>query len=99
MISIEMMGKTRRMYFRDKLSLHQIAKRTGLCKNTIRKWIRAPEAKQPVYRRQAAFNNLSPFHETLKQALKADSLRAKHNRRTAKALLEQIQRLAYTWQQ
>lgn len=30
MISVEMMGKIRRMYFRDKLSLHQIAKRTGL---------------------------------------------------------------------
>ncbi|UQW77189.1 hypothetical protein [Pseudomonas avellanae] len=27
---MEMLGKIRRMYFRDKLSLHQIAKRTGL---------------------------------------------------------------------
>jgi len=27
---MEMMGKIRRMYFRDKLSLHEIAKRTGL---------------------------------------------------------------------
>ena len=26
---MEMMGKIRRMYFRDKLSLHEIAKRTG----------------------------------------------------------------------
>ncbi|HCE7107592.1 hypothetical protein JET76_27890, partial [Pseudomonas putida] len=48
MISMEMMGKIRRMYFRDKLSLHEIAKRTGLARNTIRKWVRAPEAKQPV---------------------------------------------------
>ncbi|WP_200893106.1 helix-turn-helix domain-containing protein, partial [Pseudomonas syringae] len=58
------MGKIRRMYFRDKLSLHQIAKRTGLSRNTIRKWLRAPETKQPVYQRQAAFNKLSPFHGT-----------------------------------
>ncbi|WP_411736480.1 sigma factor-like helix-turn-helix DNA-binding protein [Pseudomonas monteilii] len=34
---MEMMGKIRRMYFRDKLSLHEIAKRTGLSRNTIRK--------------------------------------------------------------
>lgn len=95
MISMEMMGKIRRMYFRDKLSLHQIAKRTGLSRNTIRKWIRAPETKQPVYQRQAAFNKLSPFHEILDQALKADSLRAKHNRRTAKALFEQIKAEGY----
>ena len=40
MISMEMMGKIRRMYFRDKLSLHEIAKRTGLARNTIRKWVR-----------------------------------------------------------
>ncbi len=32
---MEMMGKIRRMYFRDKLSLHEIAKRTGLARNTI----------------------------------------------------------------
>ncbi|MBK3468959.1 IS21 family transposase, partial [Pseudomonas aeruginosa] len=52
MISMEMMGKIRRMYFRDKLSLHEIAKRTGLARNTIRKWVRAPEAKPPVYQRR-----------------------------------------------
>jgi transposase len=92
---MEMLGKIRRMYFRDKLSLHQIAKRIGLSRNTIRKWIRAPETKLPVYQRQAAFNKLSPFHETLEQALKADSLRAKHNRRTAKALFEQIKPEGY----
>jgi len=94
-ISMEMMGKIRRMYFRDKLSLHQIAKHTGLSRNTIRKWISAPETKQPVYQRRAAFNKLSPFHATLEQALKADSLRAKHNRRTAKALFEQVKAEGY----
>jgi transposase-like protein len=87
---MEMLGKIRRLYFRDKLSLHQIAKRTGLSRNTIRKWVRAPEATQPAYQRCAAFNKLSPFHDTLEQALKADSFRAKHNRRSAKALFEQI---------
>ncbi len=77
MISMEMMAKIRRMYFRDMLSLHQIAKRTGLSRNTIRKWVRAPEATQPAYQRCAAFNKLSPFHETLEQALKADFVSGK----------------------
>lgn len=95
MISMEMMGKIRRMYFRDKLSLHQIAKRTGLLRNTIRKWVRAPEATQPVYQRRTAFNKLSPFHETLEQALKADSFRAKQNRRSAKALFALIKDEGY----
>lgn len=95
MISMEMLGKIRRMYFRDKLSLHQIAKRTGLSRNTIRKWVRAPEATQPAYQRCVTFNKLGPFHETLEQALKADSFRAKHNRRSAKALFEQIKAQGY----
>ncbi len=95
MISMEMMGKIRRMYFRDQLSLHEITKRTGLSRNTIRKWIRAPEATQPVYQRRALFNKLSPFHATLEQALKADALRPKSQRRTAKALLAQIQAEGY----
>nr|AAA25865.1 ORF1 [Pseudomonas savastanoi] len=92
---MEMLGKIRRMYFRDKLSLHQIAKRTGLSRNTIRKWVRAPEANQPAYQRCASFNKLNPFHETLEQALKADSFRPKHNRRSAKALFEQIKAEGY----
>ncbi|EGH15551.1 fused ISPsy20 transposase IstB/transcriptional regulator LysR family protein, partial [Pseudomonas amygdali pv. morsprunorum str. M302280] len=42
------------------------------------------EANQPAYQRCASFNKLNPFHETLEQALKADSFRPKHNRRSAK---------------
>lgn len=90
MISMEMLGKIQRMYFRDKLLRHQIAKRTGLSRNTIRKWVRAPEATQPPYQRCKPFNKLSPYHDTLEQALNADSFRAKHKRRSAKALFEQI---------
>ena len=83
---MEMMGKIRRMYFRDKLSLHEITKRTGLARNTIRKSVREPEAKQPVYQRRAVFNKLRSLHAMLEQALKADTLRPKQQRRSAKAL-------------
>jgi DNA-binding transcriptional regulator LsrR (DeoR family) len=34
---MEMLGKVRRMHVRDKLSLHEISKRTGLSRNTVRK--------------------------------------------------------------
>lgn len=80
---------------RDKLSLHQTAKRTGLSRNTIREWVRAPETTQAAYQRCATFNQLSPFHDTPEQALEADSFRAKHNRRSSKALFEQIKAEGY----
>ncbi len=62
---MEMLGDIRRIYFRDKLSLHQTAKPPGLSINTMRKWGRAPKATQLAYQRCATFNKISPFHDTL----------------------------------
>ena len=42
MITMDILGKIRRMHLRDKLSLHEIAKRTGLSRNTIRRWLKTP---------------------------------------------------------
>ena len=95
MITMEMIGKIRRMYVRDKLSLHEITKRTGLSRNTIRKWVRPPETVVPVYRRSDIQQKLTDFHETLERSLKADALRPKHNRRTVKALFAQIKADGY----
>ncbi|MBJ7312687.1 hypothetical protein H7U20_21135, partial [Rugamonas sp. CCM 8940] len=54
MITMEMLGKVRRMHLRDKLSLHEISKRTGLSRNTLRKWLRKSDAEvvaPPRYQR------------------------------------------------
>jgi len=84
---MEILGRIRRLYLRDKLSLHEIAKRTGLSRNTIRRWLRQPEeAPPPAYRREKKAGKLSAFHAVVEQALKADALRPRQNRRTAKAL-------------
>ncbi len=96
MITMEMFGKIRRMYFRDKLSLHEITKRTGLSRNTIRKWLRTPDkAAPPQYRRSREPGKLKEFHATLEQSLTADSHRPKQNRRTAKDLFAQIKAGGY----
>lgn len=84
------------MHLRDKLSLHEIAKRTGLSRNTIRRWLKTPgEAAIPKYRRRDEPGKLTAFHAALEQALKADSHRNKQNRRTAKALFAQIKADGY----
>jgi transposase len=91
-----MLGKIRRMHLRDKLSLHEIAKRTGLSRNTLRRWLRAPQEVQvPVYSRPQALGKLSAFTGELEQALQADGHRSKRDRRTAKALFAQIQAVGY----
>ena len=47
---MEMLGKIRRMHVRDKMSVRAIAKRTGLSRNTLQKWLQTPEdVKEPKY--------------------------------------------------
>ena len=96
MITMEMLGRIRRMYVRDKLSLHEIAKRTGLSRNTVRRWLRtAEEVKVPTYSRAQGFGKLDGFVAELEQALKADAGRSKQERRTGRALFAQIKASGY----
>ena len=92
---MEMIGKVRRMKLRDKLSNSAIAKLTGLSRNTVKKWLKAAGDVVPKYSRESPAGKLTAFEATLQQALKADAQRPKHARRTAKALLIQIQAQGY----
>lgn len=97
MITMEILGRIKRLYFRDKKSLHEIAKLTGLSRNTIRRWVREPQAEEALkYVRQDMPSKLAAYRDEIEQALKADSHRTKQNRRTARALLTQIQARGYT---
>ena len=91
-----MIGKVRRLRYRQKKSVREIARMTSLSRNTVRKWLRAaPVAAEPRYRRSARATKLSAFHEELVQALKADALRPRRERRTARALSTQIKAAGY----
>ena len=92
---MDMIGKVRRMKLRDKLSNSAIAKLTGLSRNTVKKWLKAPGDVAPKYRRTSPDGKLSAFKATLETALTADAHRPKHGRRTGKALFEQIQAKGY----
>lgn len=97
MITMEMLGKIRRRHLRDKVSLHEIAKTTGLSGDTIRRWlIAAEETAASVYRRSEDPGKLPAFHAALEQAVKADSHCIKQNPRSAKALFVQIKADGYT---
>ena len=96
MITMEMLGKIRRMHVRDKMSARAIAKGTGLSRNTVHKWLQTPEeVEAPKYVRAKGFSKLGAFVQELEQALKADASRNKQGRRTARALLGQIKASGY----
>ena len=85
-----LLGKIRRMFYRDKLSLSEIARRTSLSRNTIKKWLRTPEGVEPKYRRQTNERKLAPYVERLTKALETDAHRPKRDRRTALKLWQEI---------
>ena len=92
---MELLGKVRRMHYRDGLSRSEIARRTGLSRNTVKKWLTAPEAVETRYRRLQGPGKLDPFHGALLQALEADARRPKRDRRTAKALYAELKSQGY----
>ena len=92
---MSMIGKVRRMRFREGKSVREIARLTSLSRNTVRAWLREPEVKERRYRRPEASTQLTPYAEGLRQALAADARRPKSDRRTAKALFEALKAQGY----
>ena len=83
MITMEKLGRLRRLYFRDGLSLSEIARKTGFARNTVKAWLKAVEGIEPKYRRRESQTKISPFTELLTKALETDARRPKRDRRSA----------------
>jgi transcriptional regulator with XRE-family HTH domain len=47
MITMDMLGKIRRLRFRDGLSISEICRRTGLARNTVKRWLKAEKGAEP----------------------------------------------------
>ena len=65
---MDMLGKVRRMKMRDKLTISEISKRTGLSRNTVKRWLRAPGDVSPKYLRRSDPTKLSAYEATLVMA-------------------------------
>jgi len=92
---MNILGRVRRLYYRDGLSLSEIERRTGLTRKTIRKWLKTPEGVEPKYNRQRGDNKIAPYAERLVQMLEIDARRSKRERRTALKLYAELQVLGF----
>ena len=59
---MNILGKVRRLYHRDRLSISEIERRTGLTRKTIRNWLKAPEGTEPKYPRQIGESKIAHSH-------------------------------------
>src|SRR5210317_1668789 len=90
-----MLAKIRRMHFRDGMSLREVARRTGLSRNTVRAWLRQPEVSELKFSARVVRSVVDPYREQLEAWLNAELRRPKRERRTAKVLFNQIRALGY----
>ena len=95
MIQVGMLAKIRRMHFRDGLSIHEIVRRTGLSRNTVRYWLRKPGMVEPKYPKRISPSKLDGYQDTLAGWLKTDLHRNKRERRTVKMMYEDLRRAGY----
>ena len=91
-----MYAKIRRMFFREHLSIREIARRTTLTRNTIKKWLKAAYSSEPKYRRPPKLTKLTPFEPKLLMALVADAHRPKRDRHNAIMLFKEIKQDGFT---
>jgi transposase len=94
-INVSMLAKIRRMRLREGLPIREISRRTGLSKNTVKQWLRRDGVTEPKYPKRASKSVLDPWTQHLESALRTDEHRPARDRRTAKALFEQIRAMGY----
>ena len=71
----------RRWALREQLSIREIARRSGLSRNTIKKYL-ASGVVEPRYAKRTSTSKLDPFAEKLSQWLKAEQSKGRKQQRT-----------------
>jgi transposase len=91
-----MLAKVRRMYLRQQLSKREIARRTGLSRNTIDTWLKdKPDVLEPVYPARQVETKLDAYADTLRGWLTTNQHRTKRDRRTVHAMYEELTAMGY----
>ncbi|MGO9774542.1 MAG: IS21 family transposase, partial [Roseiarcus sp.] len=75
----------RRWAFRDQLSIREIARRTGLSRNTIRKYLRS-DVVEPKFKSPDRPSKLDAFADKLSAWLNTEACRPRKQKRTSKQL-------------
>ncbi|HBJ7656860.1 TPA: IS21 family transposase, partial [Vibrio cholerae] len=85
----------RRWYFREGLSKREIARRTGLSRNTLKKYL-SQEQVEPAYPQRACVSKLDAFETLLTEALEREVKKPRKQRKTVKQLYHELVPQGYT---
>ena len=90
------LGRVRRLFYWDGVSLSEISKKTGYSRNTVKRWLKTPECTEPKYQRQRHDTKIALYAAQLIKALETDAHRPKRDRRSALKLFGELQVTGFT---
>ena len=93
-IDVALLGIIRRWHLRDQVSLREIARRLGISRNTVRRYIRA-ETIEPAYADRRPRSSLDKYTLKLSAWLKTEAVKSRKQRRTLKQLHLELRSLGY----
>ena len=85
---------TRRWALRDKMPIREIARRTGLSRNTIKKYLRE-DSVEPRFNTPRRPSKLDPYADRLSAWLLAQTRKSRKERRNVKLMYEDLVKLGY----
>lgn len=96
MLCVETLGKMRRWYHVDKLSISKIAKRLGPSRNTIKRYLRSKTIVSKYKEREKRYPVMGPWKTALQGKLSQDAQHPPKQRRTATRVFEEMRAEGFT---
>ena len=91
---MDLLSVIRRWHFRQQVPIREIAQRSGLSRNTIRRYLRS-NVSEPRFRTPDRPSKLDPFAERLASWLQQETRKGRKQRRTTKQLYSDLVKLGY----
>ncbi|MET0014360.1 MAG: IS21 family transposase [Sedimenticola sp.] len=95
MIDVALLSVIRRWHFREGMTIREITRRTGLSRNTVRKYL-ANGVLEPRYPNRKTPSKLDDYELTLTSWLFREARRHRKQRKTVKQLHSDLVQLGYT---
>jgi transposase len=93
-IDMDLLSVIRRWHFRDGKPIREIERRTGLSRNTIRKYLRSG-AVEPKFKVPERASKLAPYAEKLSGWLRIEAGKSRKQRRTVKQMHAELVALGF----
>ena len=91
---MELLSVIRRWHYREQLSIREIARRTGLSRNTVRKYLRS-DSVEPRFKALQRSSKLDPYADKLSAMLRIEAGKPRKQKRTIGQLHTDLVELGY----